>query len=279
MERLSWSEAAGNVCWWGDANTWVGAWEREHPRQGIYVSARPSMVAFVLDGELAVELGPRRHAVNVVRGGALVVHERTPLRYTMAGGTRLLMTEATTIGAPGLGARYVAPGRVARRMAELLARVWGRPELHAGLTEAASELGASGAGTRLAFEPVHNTERLLAVKRYLEAHFQEPLRLREVARRFHMNHFYLSRAFALTTGVAPKVFVSALRREHFLRSLLASARSRSLTTLALDAGFDDYAAFCRWVKKELGAAPSQLLAGRSTLSKSPPSRVASFQVR
>jgi AraC-like DNA-binding protein len=258
MRSLFWSETSGNVCWWGDASTWIGAWERDSERQGIYVSARQSMVAFVLEGELLVELGPRRLTTSVARGGALVVNERTPFSYTMSSGSRLVVTE-TALVSSALGARAISPDRLPRRAAAVLARAWNRPDQLAKLGAFASDVARSSSGAVLQFEPVFNTERVLAVKRYLEAHFHEPLRLHAVAARFHMSHFYLSRAFTLTTGISPKVYLSALRREHFLRSLLASERRRSLASLALDAGFDDYAAFCRWTRSHFGRAPSRLL--------------------
>jgi methylphosphotriester-DNA--protein-cysteine methyltransferase len=75
-----------------------------------------------------------------------------------------------------------------------------------------------------------------------------------------MDAFYLSRGFTRSIGVTPKCFLQALRREHFLRSLLSTAGRRRLTALAFDAGFDDYAAFCRFVRRELGTPPSGLLA-------------------
>jgi AraC-like DNA-binding protein len=256
MQRLSWREPHGEVSWSSLCGRWFGAWERREAYAGLYASSRQSMIAFLLDGEVDIELGPRRLGLGLRAGDALLIQRRTPFRYRMAAGTRLVVTELAGVHDEGLGLHRLPARRLPRGMSNLYARAWDDRAAMQRLGERGHEARALEARV-LPFEPVHNSARILGVKRHLDMRYQEPLRLREVARAFGMDRFYLSREFAKTVGFAPMAYLQALRREHFLRALVADDRS-SLTRLALDAGFGDYPTFCRRMRRELGVTPSAL---------------------
>ena len=112
-------------------------------------------------------------------------------------------------------------------------------------------------------ETRHTTALMLAVKRYLEAHYALPLDLALLASRFGVDRYYLVRAYTRNFGLSPIAYANALRIEHFVWSLLEDAAPGKLVELAGDAGFGDYSTFCRRIRDRFGRAPSELVAHRS----------------
>jgi AraC family transcriptional regulator len=82
-----------------------------------------------------------------------------------------------------------------------------------------------------------------AVKRTLDARFDEPLRFEELAADVGLHPVYLSRAFRRHTGMAMSEYVRALRLRH-ARHLL-SATSRPLASISAESGFADASHLCR----------------------------------
>jgi AraC-like DNA-binding protein len=107
-------------------------------------------------------------------------------------------------------------------------------------------------------EPIHNTPLMHAIKRELEAQYTEPVRIADLAARHHLDTHYLIRGFRRNFGFTPLAYVQFLRREHFLWELMRPDR-RHLLELAVEAGFGDYATFCRKLRGLCGRPPSQLL--------------------
>src|SRR5262245_47954306 len=98
MRQISWPEAHGSVAWHQADGRWLGAWERERERAGVFASARGSMVAFVLDGAMEVDRGAG--SMSLRPGDALLIRGRPPFRYHMDPRTRLFVTEAAIDPAP-----------------------------------------------------------------------------------------------------------------------------------------------------------------------------------
>jgi len=258
MQRLAWAEEHGQVTWTQTASRWLGSWERQRARAGLYASARGAMVAFVLDGAMEITVCGGGTALRA--GDALIIRG-APFRYEMARGTRMVMTEvirppSSPVSLPTL-ARIPAcavPARTARVLAN------DRDAFAASLVPVAEALDGLylRAGQPVSATPGHSTRLMWSIKQYLDAHFSDAeLRLGHVARRFKIDPFYLARQFARVIGVAPKQYVQHLRVEYFLRTLLR--QPRPILELAIEAGFSEYAAFSRLLRRELGRPPSRLL--------------------
>jgi AraC-like DNA-binding protein len=256
LHGLGWGSEDGVTRWFAQENRWVGAYESCRERQGVYVSGKGSMLAFVLGGSVTTVLGPSRKRRELGPGDALYIEAGTPFGFDMDT-ARMLITEVDRDPGPELGLGHIPGTSLPARVREWLRAAWANPDelLHA---REMANLSADSASEWTPFPRIHNTQRMLAVKRHLDATYTEAVRLEDVARRFKMDPFYLSRAFSQTTGISPKFFVQALRLEHFMRSAIVPG-TRSLTRLALEAGAADYSAFCRWMKQRYGLAPSELL--------------------
>jgi AraC-like DNA-binding protein len=254
MTGLGWATKDGCTRWLAKSDSWVGAYESWRKRQGIYVSGKGSMLAFVLEGRVRARMGRTGHCLELTGGDALVIGARTPFAFDMDHG-RMLIAEVDR-DENALGLRHIPSSNLPKNVIEWGKNCWDRPDELLRATRMANA-SADARGVWHPFPEIHNTLRMLAIKDHLDSFFTQPLRLEDVARRFKLDPFYLSRGFSQTTGVSPKAFVQALRLEHFLRATL-ERNDRSLTRLALEAGVPDYSAFCRWIKQRLGLSPSEL---------------------
>lgn len=265
MRRVNWQDPGGHTQWQASPGLWCGLFGRDTDRDGVYASSRGPMASFMLDGEMEVELGPKRQNLELRPGGGMLIAPRTPFRYRLKGGSRLLVVDLPTKYAPGLGLAPIARAKVPRRLAALLAHRAEAPkeaDLRALVQEAATL-----AVPHLPVEPAHNTARIVRVKDYLDAHFRHGVVLKDVAADHGMGLSYLSRSFAATFGMAPQPYVQHLRQEHFLRGLLTGRGT--LEQLAHASGFSDYPSFCRLIRRRLGVAPGQLYNGQTCPSRSP----------
>ena len=269
MQRLEWrDDDHGRTRWYGAPGLWCGLYERGRSADGVYASARGGMVTFVLDGGMDVAFGAHRHTFALREGAGLLISPRTPFRYQMRPGTRLLVLDVPAVEGPGPALSPVPAALLPARIAGLLAKLPAEPR-ERQLREVAGE--ARSLGPR--FVPMahdHSTARLLQVKAHLDRRFQEPIRLADVAAKFRLEPCYLSRSFAKCVGVAPQPYLRHLRYEHFLRGLLAGRGS--LLQIAHDAGFTDYPTFCRLTRRRFGVAPTGLRA--ATIDQEHPSPTA-----
>ena len=80
--------------------------------------------------------------------------------------------------------------------------------------------------------------------------------LHELARRQAVSPHHLSRVFHASTGITVPAYRNQLRVREALERLADG--ERSLTSLATDLGFADHAHMARTVRRETGAAPSDL---------------------
>lgn len=255
MRRLRWGEAAGtSTAWFGAPGLWAGRFATTGARRGLYASTRGPMLSFMLDGALEVELGPRRQPFEIGAGAALFISPRTPFRYRLGEGARLLVLDLDVRAPRGLGLGPLPKSRVPPRLARAFARLRDHPR-EADLRAASSEARAVACAI-VPLEPGHSTARLLEVKNQLDARFGEPVRVTALGAELGMGPEYLSRGFARAFGAAPQQYLQHIRTEHFLRSLLTGRGT--LTQLAHEAGFGDYPSFCRFFRKRLGVAPSAL---------------------
>ena len=113
--------------------------------------------------------------------------------------------------------------------------------LHGALSPAAS--AGDGAAARVE-----------QVARYIDAHFADPLPLRELCDAAHLSGSYLIRAFKKRYGVAPHEYQTNRRIQHARARLRAGA---PIAQVALDTGFADQAHFQRVFKRMTAATPGQ----------------------
>ncbi|MFC1611186.1 helix-turn-helix domain-containing protein [Myxococcota bacterium] len=222
------------------------------------MSTRSSELTLVLEGELWLEMGPGQQYHHVAEGEACVVFAGTPHRVAMTPGTRFVIVdiprERFPVEALGI-AKVPTPVGVSDRAWE---DVWQGKGAVGSLGPWVTATLERAPGRALLFEPAHNTGLMCQIKRELEAGHTAPVRVADIAGRRKLDTHYLIRAFRRNFGFTPLAYVQFLRREHFLWALMQSDAPHMLD-LALDAGFNDYATFCRQIRGLYGRPPSRLI--------------------
>jgi AraC family transcriptional regulator len=99
--------------------------------------------------------------------------------------------------------------------------------------------------------------RIHRVQDHIERHLAEVLRLEDLARVACFSPFHFHRIYAAVTGETIHEFVSRLRLERAAGQLLRFPE-RSVTEIALDAGFGGSAAFARAFRAAYGATATEL---------------------
>lgn len=93
----------------------------------------------------------------------------------------------------------------------------------------------------------------IAVRRYIEGHFREPLTLDTIADNVHMNKFHLSHTFSKEFGISPINYVLQLRIQES-RELLATT-DFSLSQIARMCGFSSSSYFSQRFRAVEGISP------------------------
>lgn len=97
--------------------------------------------------------------------------------------------------------------------------------------------------------------RIASATSHLEAHFDEPLNLDDLAKRAHMSKRSFLRAFQAATGTAPIAYLIKLR---LMRAAALLRRpEENVTSAAFNAGFNDSNYFARQFRKCFGMSPSE----------------------
>ncbi len=90
---------------------------------------------------------------------------------------------------------------------------------------------------------------------YIEAHYQEPVTLQQMADGISCNSQYLCRFFKEIAGVSPIQYLIAYRIERSCS--LLTATSRPILEIALDCGFENISYFIRKFKEIKGCTPRE----------------------
>jgi len=98
-------------------------------------------------------------------------------------------------------------------------------------------------------------EQVLKVQQYIDLHAEENLSLEEMATRFYLNPYTLSRTFRQLTGFPLSRYVSRLRLS-LARDLLSGSGLR-VCDIAEKTGFGDTNTFIRQFRREEGVTPLQ----------------------
>lgn len=103
----------------------------------------------------------------------------------------------------------------------------------------------------LTYKPLTLVEQ---VKHYIDFHYQEDLRLEDIARRFNVNPYYLAHLFKEQTNFSPIQYMIR-RRVGEAQSLLINT-NHSITRIASLVGYDNANYFSTLFSKMIGISPS-----------------------
>lgn len=105
---------------------------------------------------------------------------------------------------------------------------------------------------------------------YLSEHFREDITLKSVARALGYHEKYLSEVVSRMTDLHFRQFLNSYRVEYFCRSLAGDgASSKTIASLAAEAGFSDIQTFNRAFKLLKGMTPGEYRAGVSVRKACP----------
>lgn len=94
------------------------------------------------------------------------------------------------------------------------------------------------------------------VRQYLDAHFDEPVRLDALAELAKLSPCYLNRIFQAEVGVPPYEYLVKIRLTHAQEMLSGGA---SISDAAHESGFADQSHFTRFFKRHIGLTPGEFL--------------------
>lgn len=90
---------------------------------------------------------------------------------------------------------------------------------------------------------------------YLETHFRERIRIRDLAHEIGISRSYLTQQVKEAIGVSPRTLLINIRMEHALKYLETS--NDPIQLVALECGYDDALAFSKAFKERFGMSPSK----------------------
>lgn len=107
----------------------------------------------------------------------------------------------------------------------------------------------------LASSQEHFSSAAVAVRRYIEGHFREPLSLDMLSRETHINKFHLAHMFRREFGISPISYIQKLRIEES-RELLRTT-NYTLSQIAQACGYSSPSYFSQRFRQAEGMSPAQ----------------------
>lgn len=107
-----------------------------------------------------------------------------------------------------------------------------------------------------------SASRLAALEAWIDAHLAEPLTLGRLCAQAGVGARCLQKAFEARRGMSPMRHVAERRFAAARQRLLQASPPETVTTVALDCGFDHMGRFAQGYRQIFGESPSQTLAGR-----------------
>jgi AraC-like DNA-binding protein len=107
-----------------------------------------------------------------------------------------------------------------------------------------------------------SASRLTALEAWIDAHLTEPLTLGRLCEEAGVGARSLQKAFEARRGMSPMRHVTERRFAAARQRLRRASPSETVTSIALDCGFDHMGRFALGYKQLFGESPSQTLAGR-----------------
>jgi AraC family transcriptional regulator len=111
----------------------------------------------------------------------------------------------------------------------------------------------------LACPAVRRDQRVAKAISFIEQHFQERVSLNAVARAACLSPYYFLRLFRAVVGISPHAYLVQCRLRHAQRLIAASAGSRTLTDVAVEAGFYDQTHLTNHFRRAFGDTPGHWL--------------------
>jgi AraC family transcriptional regulator len=102
-------------------------------------------------------------------------------------------------------------------------------------------------------------ERVAKAIHFIDQHFQERVSLKEVARAACLSPYHFSRLFRTVVGVSPHAYLVQCRLRYAQRLIAASGGSRTLTDIAVEAGFYDQTHLTWHFRRAFGKTPGHWL--------------------
>lgn len=99
------------------------------------------------------------------------------------------------------------------------------------------------------------SETVLAIENYIDRHFQNDIRIDELAKQFFLNKYYLSHSFKTFSGVSPKQYLTQVRLNHAMH--LLSETRLSVSEICEQCGFSDINNFIRIFKTHFSQTPGE----------------------
>ncbi len=102
-------------------------------------------------------------------------------------------------------------------------------------------------------ESLYHDADITNILKYISYHFSRPLRLDEISRETHISKYYLCRRFKECVGVTVFDYILSLRLSYAKKQLVYS--DTSISQIAINAGFSDFAYFSRVFRENEGIPP------------------------
>lgn len=225
------------------------------------VSTRSGELNIVLEGEVIIEVGPKKQIVHVRAGEACLVPRGQPHAVRVERGGRVLMVDVRGLAADE-GLRFVPARILPARPLQTIDRAWRKDAraVFASAWEAATEVtNRASELTPIRIEETAQSRRMARVKGVLEKQFVDPPSLAELGSLARLNEFYLLREFKRQFAFSPYAYAQFLRVEHFVWELLGARPPRTLLRLSAESGFGDYSTFQKRMREAMGRSPSALV--------------------
>lgn len=103
--------------------------------------------------------------------------------------------------------------------------------------------------------PAH-LERLKTAVNYIEAHYQEPIRIQDAALECGYSESHFMRWFKQMTGTSFIRYLNRYRLEHAFSKLRTT--EKTVLEISEESGFDNLSNFNRQFKKQFGVTPREL---------------------
>lgn len=107
--------------------------------------------------------------------------------------------------------------------------------------------------SNVSYRPVVLNESIHAILSYINDHYQEPISIPELSRKFGISQSHMTREFAAYTGRSVYDYV-LYRRILCAKELICAGKP--FTEIAFECGFNDYSCFLRAFQKLTGQSPS-----------------------
>lgn len=213
--------------------------------RGAMHTATPGSVVLLMPDEIHTG-----HAAPGARGWQYrMLYPGTELVRAASGGAGdTVFFPTPVIDDPELASGILAFHRAAESGASLVARESGL----LSILSAAIRRHARGTSTDHRTRNDHAAARL--IREYIDANYTRNLSLAELAAVARLSPFHLNRIFRAAIGLPPHRYLEQVRVRR-ARALLGG--DRSLSWIALEAGFVDQPHFTRHFKRHLGVTPGE----------------------